>query len=514
MDNPGFSIHEKYMRRALQLARCGALDASPNPMVGAVIVSPDGAIIGEGWHRRCGEGHAEVNAVASVADKSQLRDATMYVTLEPCAHYGKTPPCAGLIVDCGIPRVVIGTGDPFAKVSGRGIAILRDAGVDVTVGCLEEECKELNHKFMIAHSLHRPYVTLKWAESADGYIDGHISSPLTSMLVHRERALHDAILVGSGTWIADKPRLDTRLYAGKSPLKVVLDRRGRISPDEADGNTLLIGDYDSLAEMLERLYRRGVTSVLVEGGAQVLRSFIEAGLWDTIRVERGDKNVYGSVKAPKLPAGATVVRIENIDGNTVTFYHKNSHTFSIRPARHEEAPYLGLTVVRAVGEDIAAGLAVGNHTVDDVVKMFASLAARDDAQYSYRHSLVAVDENDSPIGAIIGYDGALLHELRKRFIEAAASQLGIEFGELDDECEPTEFYLDSLAVDPEWRGRGVATALIRAMAQRASESGKPAGLLVDKENTRARALYERVGFRLVGERPFVHVVMDHLQYPS
>lgn len=191
-----------------------------------------------------------------------------------------------------------------------------------------------------------------------------------------------------------------------------------------------------------------------------------------------------------------------------------NHTFTIRPARREDAPYLGLTVVRAVGEDIAAGLAGSHHTVDDVVAMFASLAARDDAQYSYRHSLVAVDDNDRPVGAIIGYDGARLHELRERFLEAANEQLGIEFGELDDECESTEFYLDSLAVDPEWRGRGVATALIRAMAGRAAEAGKPAGLLVDKENPRARTLYERVGFRPVGERPFVHVVMDHMQYQS
>lgn len=189
-----------------------------------------------------------------------------------------------------------------------------------------------------------------------------------------------------------------------------------------------------------------------------------------------------------------------------------NESFTIRPARRDDAPFLGLTVVRAVGEDIAANLAHNGRTVDDVVAMFGSLAARDDAQYSYLHSLVAVDENDRPVGAIIGYDGARLHELRERFLEAANAQLGIEFGELDDECEPTEFYLDSLAVDPEWRGRGVASALIKAMADRAADSGKPAGLLVDKDNPRARRLYERSGFTQVGERPFVHVVMDHMQY--
>ena len=322
MDNNNSHIHEKFMRRALQLARCGALDASPNPVVGAVIVSPQGDIIGEGWHRRCGEGHAEVNAVASVADKSLLHHATIYVTLQPCAHYGKTPPCAKLIIDSGIPRVVIGSADPFAKVSGRGIAMLRDAGVDVTVGCLEEECKALNPKFMTAHFLHRPYVTLKWAESADGYMDGHISSPLTSMLVHRERALHDAILVGSGTWVADRPRLDTRLYAGKSPRRVVLDRRGRIQPEEVEEDIMIMSDYGSLADMLTELYHRGITSLLVEGGAEVLGSFIEAGLWDTIRVERGTEDIRGSIKAPDVPAGALAEETHIIDGHTITYYHR------------------------------------------------------------------------------------------------------------------------------------------------------------------------------------------------
>ncbi|MDE6326170.1 MAG: bifunctional diaminohydroxyphosphoribosylaminopyrimidine deaminase/5-amino-6-(5-phosphoribosylamino)uracil reductase RibD, partial [Duncaniella sp.] len=154
-------INPLFMARALQLARNGELDASPNPMVGAVIVGPDGNIVGEGWHRRCGEGHAEVNAVNSVRDKAVLAAATMYVTLEPCSHYGRTPPCAELIIRCGIPRVVVGTLDPFVKVAGRGVAMLRDAGVEVTVGVMEKECRELNGKFFTAHTLSRPYVTLK-----------------------------------------------------------------------------------------------------------------------------------------------------------------------------------------------------------------------------------------------------------------------------------------------------------------------------------------------------------------
>lgn len=312
--------NEKYMGRALQLARNGRLDASTNPMVGAVIVGPDGKIIGEGWHRKCGEGHAEVNAVASVADKSLLSDSTMFVTLEPCAHYGKTPPCAKLIIESGIPRVVVGVADPFARVSGRGIAMLREAGVEVTVGCLEEECRALNVKFLTAHSLRRPYVTLKWAESADGYMDGKISTPLTSMLVHRERALHDAILVGSGTWLADAPGLDTRLYGGRSPLRVIVDRRGRVRlPDDTE-NTLVISDCDNVQEVLSELYRRGVTSVLVEGGSEMLGSFIDSGLWDAARIERGTDNISGKVKAPRLGENAFMTERQIIDGNIISRY--------------------------------------------------------------------------------------------------------------------------------------------------------------------------------------------------
>ena len=280
-------MDEKYMRRALELAAHGELDASPNPMVGAVIVDASGRIIGEGWHRRCGEGHAEVNAVASVADQEALKDSTMYVTLEPCSHYGKTPPCAELIVRTGIPRVVIGTLDPFAKVSGRGVARLREAGVEVEVGMLEKECQELNRKFMTAHRCRRPYVTLKWAQSADGFIDGHISTPLNSMLVQRLRATHDAILVGSGTALADNPALDTRLYAGKSPVKVVLDRRGRVGNDLrmfSEGETVVMRDYNSLGDAMERLYERASPPYSWKGRrSTVLSSKIISGMKSGLR---------------------------------------------------------------------------------------------------------------------------------------------------------------------------------------------------------------------------------------
>lgn len=318
-------MDEKYMRRALELAAHGELDASPNPMVGAVIVDASGRIIGEGWHRRCGEGHAEVNAVASVADQEALKDSTMYVTLEPCSHYGKTPPCAELIVRTGIPRVVIGTLDPFAKVSGRGVARLREAGVEVEVGMLEKKCQELNRKFMTAHRCRRPYITLKWAQSADGFIDGHISTPLNSMLVHKLRATHDAILVGSGTALADNPALDTRLYAGKSPVKVVLDRRGRVGNDLrmfSEGETVVMRDYSSLADAMERLYERGITSVLVEGGATLHHSFIEDNLWDEIRIEVSPDDIHGQVRAAELPETDIIPNIRTVDGHRIITYRK------------------------------------------------------------------------------------------------------------------------------------------------------------------------------------------------
>jgi len=309
-------VDERYMRRALCLAGNGLLDASTNPMVGAVLVDPSGKIIGEGWHSRCGEGHAEVNAVASVADTSLLRNATMYVTLEPCSHYGKTPPCASLIIEKGIPRVVIGCLDPFEKVAGRGVRMLKDAGVEVVTGCLEKECLELNEKFVTSHRRKRPFVTLKWAESADGYIDGKISTPLTSMLTHRLRATHDAILVGSGTVLADNPRLDTRLYAGHSPLRVILDRRGRVM-DAVDGTTIIYREFSSLNDVLEDLYKRGITSVLVEGGAELHRSFIDSGLWDAMRIERGCKNINGKVKAPCLSSDCEVESVDIVDMNRI-----------------------------------------------------------------------------------------------------------------------------------------------------------------------------------------------------
>lgn len=329
-------INEKYMRRALQLAALGAGHASPNPMVGAVIVAPDGRIIGEGWHRRCGEGHAEVNAVASVAHRDALRTATMYVTLEPCSHWGRTPPCAKLIIDSGIPRVVVAATDPFHAVSGRGIAMLRDAGVEVHTGMLAEESLRLNRRFITAHTQQRPYVVLKWAQSADGFLDrvrlpgqpaARLSTPLTSMLMHRLRGRCDAILAGSGTVLADNPRLDARLWPGaKAPRPVVLDRRGRVPSDARvmREGAIVVRERTQPGELLQMLYaEHGITSLLVEGGAEVLRSFIDAGAWDIARVEVapvhfGDE---GTAKAPAMPCQPQ--KAETIDGNTIYWYENH-----------------------------------------------------------------------------------------------------------------------------------------------------------------------------------------------
>ena len=342
------TIDEKYMRRALQLARLGAGHTSPNPMVGAVIVGPDGTIIGEGWHRKCGEGHAEVNAVASVTDASLLRDSTIYVTLEPCSHYGKTPPCARLLIERGIPRVVVGCLDPFVKVAGRGVAMLREAGVEVTVGVLERECCELNRRFMTAHTVGRPWVQLKWAQTADGYIalppDAgenplHMSTPVTMRLMHRQRALCDAIVVGAATARIDNPSLTTRQWPGRSPLRVVLSRNLSI-PDNlnllTDGLPTIVYnsvkdevcgavqyvkmDTTSPQSWLEDLYRRGVTSVMVEGGTQVLQGLIAAGTWDEARIEVSPRRVGQGVKAPHIDAHQSSQYL--IDGNTITYLHR------------------------------------------------------------------------------------------------------------------------------------------------------------------------------------------------
>ena len=307
---------EFYMSRCIQLARGGCQNSQPNPMVGAVIVyfgkqtssdendgcwasdrEPAGRIIGEGYHVRCGEGHAEVNACASVRpeDEHLLKESTIYVSLEPCSHYGKTPPCADLLVSKGFKRCVIGCQDPFAKVQGRGIRKLRDAGIEVTVGVLEAECRALNFRFMTYHGKHRPFVTLKWAESADGFIDGHISTPYTQMVCHKRRAEHQAVVVGRRTYETDNPGLDVREWYGRSPKRYVASNNQDFVLHS--GFERLSG---SVADMVGKLYEDGIQTVLIEGGAQLHQSFIDSGLWDECYVEVGDEAIRGKVKAPVL----------------------------------------------------------------------------------------------------------------------------------------------------------------------------------------------------------------------
>ncbi len=310
------SLDEKYMQRCLQLAANGIQGARPNPMVGAVIVAnrPSAighqpSIIGEGYHVRCGQGHAEVNAFASVRpeDEPLLKEATIYVSLEPCSHYGKTPPCADLIIKKGVRRVVVGTIDPFAEVQGRGIKKLQDAGIEVTVGVLEKECQWLNRRFFTYHSKHRPYIILKWAQTANGFIDDHgkalqISNEQTQMLSHQLRAEEDAILVGHTTDAREHPQLTVRHWHGPNPKRVVLTHQR------------------PLPQLIDDLYQQGIQSLIVEGGRQTHESFIQAGLWDEIRVETGAITVSDGTRAPQLPANITLLSQETYGGNALCRY--------------------------------------------------------------------------------------------------------------------------------------------------------------------------------------------------
>jgi diaminohydroxyphosphoribosylaminopyrimidine deaminase/5-amino-6-(5-phosphoribosylamino)uracil reductase len=345
---------ELYMQRCLQLASCGAGSTSPNPMVGSVIVC-DGRIIGEGYHIRAGEPHAEVNAVNSVANENLplLARSTMYVSLEPCSHYGKTPPCCDMIIARGIPRVVIGSADPNSQVNGAGIERMRAAGIDVVVGVLEKECLQLNRAFFTSQIYKRPYVTLKWAQSADGYIDllrdggsaAKISSPVSQVAVHKLRAQHDAILVGRHTALLDDPSLDIRHWAGRSPLRLVIDKSGSLPSGlrifdgslptvvytacEKEGKfgknvEQVVLDFNAplIPQILEHLHSVKVNSLLVEGGATVLQSFMDASLWDEARVEVNHSLELGSgVVAPSFPSDSPDSR-ELLAGNEILHFNR------------------------------------------------------------------------------------------------------------------------------------------------------------------------------------------------
>ncbi len=322
------------MSRAIEIARNGLGPTAPNPMVGAILVH-DGQLIGEGFTSPYGGPHAEVNAIGSVADKALLKKATLYVTLEPCSHFGKTPPCADLIIEHKIPSVVVGLLDPHEKVAGQGIEKLRNAGVDVITGILESECRDHHKRFLTFHEKKRPYIILKWAETADGFIAPDtternenlepywISNSYSRQLTHKWRSEEQAILVGTNTVLEDNPKLDVRQWTGKNPLRVVLDRNLRINGDYhvLDGShpTVILTeieeasryrkgvDYrildfskDVIPQICSILHEINILSVLVEGGAQSLQSFIDAGLWDEARIFTGTSSFKKGITAPHL----------------------------------------------------------------------------------------------------------------------------------------------------------------------------------------------------------------------
>ena len=328
------STPEIFMQRCLELALLGMGDVAPNPMVGCVIVC-DGIIIGEGYHEKIGQPHAEVNAIRSVRNPELLANSTLYVSLEPCAHFGKTPPCSDLIIESHIPRVVIGTVDPFAQVAGKGIERMQKAGIDVSIGMLENECRDLNRRFFTFHEKKRPYILLKWAQTLDGFIDTDrtevqhptwITNALSKRLVHKQRSEESAILIGTNTAEFDNPALTVREWTGNQPIRMVIDRTGRLNPDlhlfdgkaltwiftsirkQETGNRKYITlDFNQniLPQILTELYQHDILSVIVEGGGELLTSFLEIGLWDEAFVYTGNQFFGKGVSAPSI-SGETI----------------------------------------------------------------------------------------------------------------------------------------------------------------------------------------------------------------
>ncbi len=355
-------INEKYMQRCLKLAKQGLGNVAPNPMVGSVIVY-NNKIIGEGYHHKAGEPHAEVNAINAVKDKSLLQKSTLYVNLEPCSHYGKTPPCANLIAQLKIPEVIIGTKDTASHVSGKGIEILKRAGCNVKVGILEKESRELNKRFFTFHEKNRPYVILKWAETQDGFLDvcrdkNHpvqptwITNEYSKTLVHKWRSEEQAILIGTNTAKTDNPSLTTRNWPGKNPLRIVFDRKLELPTElnifNSDAETIVIADikakhlakkylnnkigiefveyekgFDS--QLFQALVNRNIQSLIIEGGERVLNYFIERNLWDEARIFIGNKFFIKGINAPKI---VREVNKEELLGNSKLFLIKNKRIFN------------------------------------------------------------------------------------------------------------------------------------------------------------------------------------------
>ncbi|MFH2096217.1 MAG: bifunctional diaminohydroxyphosphoribosylaminopyrimidine deaminase/5-amino-6-(5-phosphoribosylamino)uracil reductase RibD [Bacteroidota bacterium] len=350
---------EKYMLRCLELAASGLGMVQPNPMVGCVIVH-NGRIIGEGWHRQFGGPHAEVNAVQSVADKSLLCESTLYVNLEPCAHQGKTPPCADMIASLKIPKLVAGTRDPHEKVAGKGFGLLRKAGVNIVEGVMEGSCRWLNRRFFSFHEKKRPFVILKWAQAKDGFVDiirdeNHpvrptwITDHSARMLVHKWRSEEQAILVGTKTAQHDNPSLNVRDWKGKNPLRMVIDRRLVLSQDLSlfDGTVptvvfteipaknkenikYVVVDFSQLnEEIISFLYDQNIQSVIIEGGPVLQQSFINAGLWDEARVFTGRMLFEHGIPAPAI--NGKLYSEEMLPGGRLQIFTRESSVFFENP---------------------------------------------------------------------------------------------------------------------------------------------------------------------------------------
>lgn len=321
--------YANYIAHCIEIARRGEYFVAPNPMVGAVLVDENGTILAEGWHEKYGEGHAEVNCFRHL-ETSKYRDlelskCTLFVSLEPCSHYGKTPPCAKLIIEKGVGRVVVGMLDPNPLVAGKGLQMLREAGIEVIVDVMEKECRELNKRFLCLHEQHRPYVILKWAQTSDGFVDIKrtggsplkISTPKTKEIVHRMRAENMAIMVGTNTVLLDNPRLLNTHWQGRNPIRVTIDRHGRIPADARifsdESETIVYRDRTDWPFILEDLAKRNIHSILVEGGTTLLNHILETGIWDEIHVEVAPELTIGDgVKAPQITLPDT---FEEVDGH-------------------------------------------------------------------------------------------------------------------------------------------------------------------------------------------------------
>ena len=356
--------YANFIHRCIEIARRGEYFVAPNPMVGAILVNKEGTIIAEGWHERYGEGHAEVNCFKHLEDSLSsnphksvnLKDCTLFVSLEPCSHYGKTPPCAKLIIDKGVGHVVVGMLDPNPLVSGKGVQMLQEAGIEVTIGVLEDECRELNKRFLCLHEKHRPYVVLKWAQTADGFIDrkrdissalatGHqhlngalaISTPETKKIVHRLRAENMAIMVGTNTVLLDNPRLLNTHWEGRHPIRVTIDRHHRIPSDarifadagdkpwQLDGQykTIVYRENTNWQYILDDLAKKGIHSIMVEGGTTLLNTIFESNLWDEANIEVAPELTIGDgVQAPAIPLPESC---ETVDGHWLYTILRQEH---------------------------------------------------------------------------------------------------------------------------------------------------------------------------------------------